>query len=156
MLGQARFLQGTAHEELPGGAVAGPVVKPVVGIRPVQHGAEAPCIGQAPQVAKEGQLAIVAAVGRIGDELGAIELVGPDHLVPKAQPRGDVPSFRQLPFGIGRGNGGHGHAAVPQDFMRHRRQEGAVDPAGKGDNRPGQLGQPCFERGQFVQDYPPP
>ena len=80
-------------------------------------------------------LAVEAAVGRVGDVAGALDLVRLDELVPRADLRRDGDRGLLLEGRQARRHGRHPDRPVPEDLVRDRQDERAVDAARVADER---------------------
>ena len=85
-----------AHARLVGGAVARPEVARVVAVGAVDHRRQPLALGDGAQRPVQLGLAVVAAVGRILDEAGDLELGGLDDLVPHSQMLRERPRLGDL------------------------------------------------------------
>ena len=80
-------------------------------------------------------LAVVAAVGVIGDVEGIRELIGADAFVANAGGSGEAPGFAEVVFGKACGESSDGKSAITESFMRGPGKISRVRSAGKRDEQ---------------------
>ena len=112
--------------------MAGAPVPQVVGDRAEQH-RDAPLRGHRLEAVEQGGLAVVAAGGRVGDVAGVLHLCGPQDQVAPAAAAGQLSRGGELTPGERGGVGGDRGGARPQHVVGDLGDQGAVDPAGEGD-----------------------
>ena len=124
-----------ARAALVGGGQARAVIAEIVEVGAEQHLAEVERVGARAGDLEQLGLAVVAAVGGVLGEAGALELVRVDELDRRADERGQI--ARRLPLARGHrdGDGRQRHAALAEHVVRHPQEQRRIDAARKADQR---------------------
>src|SRR5437667_4910587 len=151
LLGQIRFIEGTADAEFSGREAAGAVIPPIVCIVTVDdHGL--PILGYAHQMGVELVLAVVAAVGGIRPIFRPLELPGLNNLVMKAEPFRNLDRHLSMAFGIAGAVGRDGQRPAAERVVGDVGKISAVGAAAVGDDDRAERREP-LSQGPFFRRH---
>ena len=135
LLGEPGLVERTAHAELARRLPARTVVAAIIGVAAVGNHGDAALGANAGQRRVQLVLAVVAAVGRIGPVLGAIELRCVNDLVAQAELTRDPQRELTMMIGIAGAVGGDAERGWTEHRGGFPRQIRAVGAAAEGDQQ---------------------